>query len=100
MTLAQTTERILAAAEAQDLAALQAAGKARAAAMGALNSMPPTPALRNAMAASIAAGEEAKRAIRVIKQRIRNESRRLANIEHGFLRALRPVARHRIDCKG
>jgi hypothetical protein len=100
MTLIQTTERILAAAEAQDLAALKAASIEREAAIAALDSLPPTPALRNAVAASIAAGEEAKRAIRAIKQRARNESRRLVNIEHGFLHALRPAARLRIDCKG
>jgi hypothetical protein len=100
MTLEQTTEHILAAAEAQDLAGLQAAGKLRDEAIAALDSVPATPGLRNAVAASIAAGEEAKRAIRVIKQRLRSESRRLANIEHGFVRALRPAARHRVDCKG
>ncbi len=100
MTLEQTTQRILAAASAQDLAALEAASKLRQSAIAAISSAPPTPLLRNAVAASIAAGEEAKRAIRVIKQRIRNESRRLSNIETGFVRALRPLAAHQIDCKG
>jgi hypothetical protein len=100
MTLEQTTRRILAAAEAQDLAALQAASKQRERAIAMLGSTPPTPELRDAMAASIAAGEEAQRAIRAIKQRMRRESRRLANIEDGFLRALLPATNHRIDCKG
>jgi hypothetical protein len=100
MTLEQTTERILAAVEAQDLPALQGAAKERESAMAMLASIPPTPELRKAVAASIAAGEEAKRAIRGIRQRIRKDSRRLANIEDGFLRALFPPAKHWIDYKG
>lgn len=100
MTLEQTTQRILAAADAQDLAALEAASKLRESVIAALASAPPTSQLRNAVAASIAAGEQARRAIRVIKQRLRNESRRLSNIETGFVRALRPLPAHRIDCKG
>ncbi len=100
MKLEQTTRRILAAAEAQDLPALQAASKEREAAMATLASLPPTPALRDAVAASIAAGEEAKRSIRAIRQRVRKDSRRLAHIEDGFVSALRPVTTHRVDCKG
>jgi hypothetical protein len=34
------------------------------------------------------------------RQRIRKDGRRLATIEHGFLRAVAPGAKHRIDCKG
>lgn len=100
MTLEQTTRLILAAAELQDLGALQAAAKEREAAIAALGSMPPTEELRDAVARSIEAGEEAKRTIRLIKQRLRNESRRLERIEAGFVRALRPAARHRVDCRG
>jgi hypothetical protein len=100
MTLEQSTRRILAAVEAQDLAALQAAAKGRESAMAMLASIPPTPELRKAMAASITAGEEATRAIRGIRQRIRKDSRRLANIERGFLGALFPLPEHRIDYKG
>jgi hypothetical protein len=99
MTLQQTTRRIQKAAEAQDLEALQAASIERATAIAALASIVPTPTLREAVAASIAAGDEARRAIHSIRQRIRKDSRRLANIQHGFLRALLPSA-HRIDCKG
>jgi hypothetical protein len=98
MTLEQITRRILAAA-AQDLSALQEASKARESSIAMLGSLTPTPELRNAVAASIAAGKEAKRAIRAIQQRLRNDSRRLANIEHGFLRRLVP-AKHQIDCRG
>jgi hypothetical protein len=100
MTLDQITRRILAAAEAQDLAALLSAAKERSAAMATLASMPPTPELRDAVSRSIAAGEEAKWAIRAIRQRIRRDSRRLANIETGFLRALAPVVTPRIDYRG
>lgn len=100
MTLEQSTTRILAAVEAQDLDAFQEASKEREAAIAALASIPPTPALRDAVARSIAAGEAAQRTIRAIRQRLRKESRRLANIEHGFVRALRPAAKHQIDCQG
>jgi len=100
MTLEQTTRLMLAAAELQDLAALEAAGKEREAALAALGSMPPTEELRDAVAQSIEAGEEAKRTIQLIKHRIRNESRRLARIELGFVKALRPAAKPRIDCQG
>jgi hypothetical protein len=99
MTLEQTTRLIMSAAKLQDLAALQAAGKEREAAMAALDSMPATKEFRDAVAASLQAGDEAKRAIRLIRQRIRNESRRLERIEIGFVRAM-PAERHRIDCRG
>jgi hypothetical protein len=100
MTLEQSTRHILAAVKAQDLEALQAAARERAAAIARLDSMPATPELRAAVAASIEAGEQAKRAIRSIKQRIRTESRRLQRIEDGFVRALRPVGTHSVDYKG
>jgi hypothetical protein len=100
MTLEQTTRRILAAVELQDLGALEAASKEREAAIAALASIPATPELRESVAASIAAGEEARTAMRVIKQRLRRESRRLTHIENGFVRALRAPVTHRIDCKG
>jgi hypothetical protein len=100
MTLEQTTRRILTAMEALDLEGLEGAAKERDHAIAMLASLPPTPALRNAVAASIAAGEEAKRAIRTIRQRFRRESRRLERIEDGFVRALRPVVHHRVDCRG
>ncbi len=100
MTLEHTTRLILAAAELQDLGALQTAGKEREAAIAGLGSMPPTEELRDALAQSIEAGEEANRTIRLIKQRLRNESRRLERIEAGFVRALRPAERHRVDCRG
>jgi hypothetical protein len=99
MTLEQTTPRILAAVEVQDLGALEAASKEREAAIAALASIPATPELRDAVAASIAAGEEARRAIRVIKRRSLHESRRLTHIENGFVRALRAPVKHQIDCK-
>jgi hypothetical protein len=100
MTLEQTTRRTLAAAEAQDLAALEVASKERESAIAMLPSIPATPELRDAVAASIAAGEEAKRTLRTIQRRLRKDGRRLANIEHGFLRTLAPAAKHQIDCKG
>lgn len=99
MTLEQTTKLVLSAAELQDLDVLQAAGEEREAALAKLASLPPTEELRNAMAESLKAGEEARRTIHLIKQRIRNESRRLERIETGFVRALRPAGPHRIDCK-
>ncbi len=100
MKLEQSTRLILAAVDLQDLGALQAACKEREAAMAALDSVPATEELHRAVSASIKAGEEAKRAIRLIKQRLRKESRRLERIETGFVSALRPAARHRIDCQG
>jgi len=99
MTLEQTTRLILSAAELQDLAALQAAGEEREAALAKLASLPPTEELRHAVAESLRAGEEAKRTIGLIRQRMRNESRRLERIETGFLRVLRPAGPQRIDCK-
>jgi hypothetical protein len=100
MTLEQSTENIRSAAEAQNLEALQAANVERKAVIAALKSQPPSPQLRDAIAASLQAGEEAKRTIRLIKQCLRNDSRRLANLEDGFIRALRPVSVSRINCKG
>jgi len=100
MTLERTTERILKAAEAQDLAALAAASLERQSAISMVYLMPQTPALRDAVAASIAAGAEAKRAIQAIRQRLRKEGRRLVNIEQGFLRGLAPAAPHRVDWRG
>jgi len=100
MTLEQSTEHIRSAAEAQNLEALQAAHVERKAAIAALKSQPPSPRLRDAIAASLQAGEEAKRTIRLIKQCLRNDSRRLANIDDGFIRALRPVSVSRINYKG
>ena len=99
MTLEQTTRLILSSAELQDVAALQAAGEEREAALAKLRSLPPTEELRDAVAESLKAGEEARRTIRLIKQRIRNESRRLEHIETGFLRTLQPSGTYRIDCK-
>jgi hypothetical protein len=100
MTLEETTEAILVAAEAQDLAALEEARKQREEAMAALSTLSPTIALRNAVADSIKAGEDARRALRIMKQRMRDESRRLAQIESGFLHGLGGSVPHRIDCKG
>lgn len=100
MTLEQITKRMLVAAEAQDLEGLEAACIERKTAIAKLASIPPTPALRDAVAASIAAGEEARRATRALKHRMRRDSRRLSSIEEGFLQALLPVARHQIDYKG
>jgi hypothetical protein len=100
MTLEQTTRLILSATELQDLAALQAAGEEREAVLAKLGSLPPTEELRNTVAESLKAGEEARRTIRLIKQRIRNESRRLERIESGFIRVLRPAGPQRIDCEG
>lgn len=100
MTLEQTTESMLAAAQAEDLMALLVALKERQAVMATLDSIPPSQQLRDALEASIAAGEEARRTIRTIKQRIQRASRKLANIEHGFLHLLLPIGKHRVDCKG
>jgi hypothetical protein len=99
MTLEQTTRLTIAAADAHDLEALQAASNERKSSIAMLASIPPTPALRDAVEASITAGEEARRAIRMILQRLRQDHRRLVNIKHGFLRAQIP-ARHQIDCQG
>lgn len=99
MTLEQTTRLLRAAAEALDLEALAQAKRERIEAIAALRTLPPSEDLRAAVAESIAAGEEATRALRRIKQRIRQESRRLAVIEAGFLRSPLPGGRH-IDCKG
>jgi hypothetical protein len=100
MTLEQTTRHILAAVKAQDLAALEAAARERAAVISRLSSLPATPELRGAIAASLEAGEEAQKTIRAIRRRLRGESRRLQGIENGFLRALRPAVKHRIDYQG
>jgi hypothetical protein len=100
MTLEQTTWWILCAVETEDLEALEKASQERVSAMQMLASIPPTLELREAVAASIAAGEEARRAIRSIRQRARKDSRRLENIEQGFLRALLPAAHPQIDYEG
>jgi hypothetical protein len=98
MNLEQTTRLVLAAVDLQDLGALEVAGRERAVAIAVVASLPATEDLRAAAEASFQAGEEAKHAIRLIKQRIRKESRRLDHIETGFLRALQPAASHRVDC--
>jgi signal transduction protein with GAF and PtsI domain len=100
MTLEQTTRRILAAADMQDLQALQAAGEMRQEALDALHSTARSTASCNDVAASIAAGEKAQQALRIVKHRLRNESRRLSHIEDGFMRALLPTEKHQVDCKG
>jgi hypothetical protein len=100
MTLERTTKMVLAAVELQDLGALEAAGKERAATISGLAAIPPTPELREALTEALKAGEEARRAIRLIKQRLRKETRRLEKIEIGFLSALRLPPRHRVDCSG
>jgi hypothetical protein len=100
MKLEQSTRLILAAVDLQDLGALQTACRERESAIGGLGSMPATEELHRAVAASIKAGEEATRAIRLLKQRLRHESRRLERIETGFVNALRPASGHRIDCRG
>lgn len=99
MTLKQATERTLVAAELQDLAALEVARELRESAIAALASASPTQELCQEITASIAAGEQAKQAIQTIKRRIRNESRRLAQIESGFVRAQRAPQKHQVDCQ-
>jgi hypothetical protein len=89
MTLDETTRLIRAAAGTEDLDGLQQARIQRDAAIAALATLPPTEELRASLADAIAAGEEARRALGLIKQRLRSESRRLAAIQTGFLRALR-----------
>lgn len=100
MTLEATSRRILDAAEAQDLDALEQAYKDRASALAELSSIAPTRELRDAIVASIGAGECATQAIRAIQQRLRQQSRRLAHIDHGFLAVQRATAKHQIDFKG
>jgi ribosome recycling factor len=100
MTLERTTKMVLAAVELQDLGTLEAAGKERAAAIAGLGAIPPTPELRQSLTEALAAGEEARRSIRLIRHRLRKESRRLEKIETGFLGALRLPPRHRVDCSG
>ena len=83
MTLEQNTRRILKAVEAQDLEALQAASKERESAI-AIARVTRTHARVTrcrGCAASLQAGEEAKRTIHSIRQRLRKDSRRLANID-------------------
>ncbi|HVO97794.1 MAG TPA: hypothetical protein VMT15_06995 [Bryobacteraceae bacterium] len=100
MRLGESTLLIRAAAEARDLEALELARRERDAAIASLGGLPPSEELLTALRESLAAGEEATRALRLIKQKIRQESGRLAAIEAVFLRALRePEARH-IDCQG
>lgn len=100
MKLQETTRWIRAAAEAQDLEALETARQAREAAIAALPALPPSEDLLAALRESRDAGEEAMLALRRIKQRVRQESRRLAAIEAAFLRALREPAGPHIDCQG
>jgi hypothetical protein len=104
MILDRSTARILAAAKLEDLALLESARHFRQddiASLGSsLGSGQPSVELCDSIAASIAAGEEAKRAIRVIKHRLLRESRRLANIENGFLCGERLPLNPRLDYKG
>ena len=99
MTLDQTTLLVRAATASQELAALELASTERQAAIAAVLSLPPSEELRESIAASIVAGEEATRTLRMIKHRARTEIRRLANIESGFLRAPEPADPH-FDYKG
>ena len=100
MNFKESTLSIRAAVEVQSLSGLQAASKERDAAIAAFGALPPSSNLCEAVADSIAAGEEAKNALSLIKQRMRSESRRLADIEQGFLRTMRGEAAPHIDCKG
>ncbi len=95
----ESTRRIRAAAEAQDVDALDLARREREAAIAALAALSPSEDLLAALRESAAAGEEAMLALRRIKQRIRKESQRLAAIEAAFLRSLPPEGRH-IDYQG
>jgi hypothetical protein len=99
MTLDQTTVLVRAATAAQELEALALAWTERQVAIAAVLSLPPSEELRESIAASIMAGEEATHTLRMIKHRARTEIRRLANIESGFLRAPEPADPH-IDYKG
>jgi len=100
MTLEETTRLIRAAAEAQDLDALHQARIQRDAAIAALATLPPTEELRASVADSLAAGDEARRALGLIKQRLHAERRRVAAIEGGFLRSPRLPEPPHFDYKG
>jgi hypothetical protein len=99
MTLDQTTLLVRAATASQELEALELACGERQAAIAAALSLPPSEELRESIAASLVAGEEATHTLRMIKHRARTEVRRLANIESGFLRAPEPQDPH-IDYTG
>jgi hypothetical protein len=100
MTLAQTTERLLAAAGLEDLPSLEAALAERACVMAVLV---PSEETRADIAASIEAGEKALCALRSIKLRARREHRKLAHLREELTQtltqSLAPIGPH-IDYRG
>ena len=99
MTLEQATERLLTATAAQDLAAIEEALDARAAALQELAGQKPSKELARRVSAAIEAGNAAAGALCALKQRIGSESGRLKQI-HCFVRNLRAQPRPHLDYRG
>lgn len=84
MTIEQTNESALAAAEAGDLDALEQALRQRVQALADLKNTPPSIQLAARMADALEAGESILLALLALKQRLGCESSRLARLESGL----------------
>jgi len=100
MTLQESTGRLLAAIEAEDFTALAKALEARAAAIAQFRASRPSPASIAMGQDSLRAGQTACLLLQALKQRIASESRRLAQIQEGFVESLRHSHQSRVDYRG
>jgi hypothetical protein len=104
MTLEEAGREAIAAAEAGDLKAVDAALKARAAAIALLAGTPPSEELAARLASAIQAGDALNRCLStlrsILKVRLLNSTSRLALIRNGLTAGLAPPSRTSIDCRG
>ncbi len=96
--LEQSTERLIAAAQGDDLRGLDEALTARAAAIAELADAAPAAEVAAGLAAALETGEIARRALHALQLRIRFESGQLVRIEalvHNLLVAPAPEIDYR-----
>lgn len=100
MTLEESTQRLTAAIEAEDFTAIAKALEARAAAIAEFGESTPSPASIATGESALRAGETAWLRLQALKQRIATGSRRLAQIQEGFVESLRPSRPSHVDFRG
>jgi hypothetical protein len=100
MTIEEAGRQALAAAENGDLNALEAALKARAAAIALLAGTPPSEELAACLASAIQAGDVLNKTLFTLKVRLLTGAARLALILTGLTAGLAPLSGTSIDCRG
>lgn len=99
MTLEESNQLALRAAEKDDVEGIRLALEARAKAIRNLADAQPSEELAGRLRAAIEAGEDLHRGLLAIKYRLGLKSARLAQIRTG-LAAGAPVRRPAVDCRG